>query len=64
MTVTDDAIRLATSLLIERQKTIVEFSGATAVAALLSGRLEVNGGRVGVVVSGGNLDPSFLPQLV
>jgi threonine dehydratase len=64
VTVTDDAIRSATSLLIERQKTIVEFSGATAVAALLSGRLEVNGGRVAVVVSGGNLDPSFLPQLV
>ena len=64
VTVTDDAIRSATSLLIERQKAIVEFSGATAVAALLSGKQAVNGGRVAVVVSGGNLDPSFLPQLV
>ena len=64
VTVTDAAIRAATSLLIERQKAIVEFSGAAATAALLSGRLQVNGGRVAVVVSGGNLDPSFLPQLV
>jgi threonine dehydratase len=64
VTVTDDAIRSATSLLIERQKAIVEFSGAAATAALLSGRLDVDGGRVAVVVSGGNLDPSFLPQLV
>ncbi len=64
VTVTDAAIRAATSLLIERQKAIVEFSGAAATAALLSGRLDVHGGRVAVVVSGGNLDPSFLPQLV
>ena len=64
VTVSDEAIRSATSLLIERQKTVVEFSGAAAVAALLSNRLQVEGGRVAVVVSGGNLDPSFLPKLV
>ena len=64
VTVGDEAIRSATSLLIERQKTIVEFSGAAAVAALLSKRLKVDGGRVAAVVSGGNLDPSFLPDLV
>jgi threonine dehydratase len=64
VTVTDDAIRRATSLLIERHKAIVEFSGAAATAALVSNRIDVHGGRVAVVVSGGNLDPSFLPQLV
>lgn len=64
VTVTDDAIRRATSLLIERHKVIVEFSGAAATAALLSDRIDVHGGRVAVVVSGGNLDPSLLLQLV
>jgi threonine dehydratase len=64
ITVGDEAIRSATSMLIERQKTVVEFSGAAAVAALTSNRLQVDGGRVAVVVSGGNLDPSFLPKLV
>jgi threonine dehydratase len=64
VTVGDEAIRSAASMLIERQKTVVEFSGAAAVAALLSRRLNVGGGRVAVVVSGGNLDPSFFAQLV
>lgn len=64
VTVTDDAIRRATSLLIERHKVIVEFSGAAATAALLTDRIDVHGGRVAVVVSGGNLDPSLLLQLV
>ncbi len=64
VTVTDDAIRRATSLLVERHKVIVEFSGAAATAALLTNRIDVHGGRVAVVVSGGNLDPSLLLQLV
>jgi threonine dehydratase len=64
VTVGDEAIRSAASMLIERHKTVVEFSGAAAVAALLSRRLDVGGGRVAVVVSGGNLDPELLKQLV
>jgi hypothetical protein len=34
------------------------------VAALLSRKVPVDGGRVAVVVSGGNLDPSLLAQLI
>jgi threonine dehydratase len=64
VTVGDEAIRSAACLLIERQKTIVEFSGAAATAALLSRKLRVEGGRVAVVVSGGNMDPSLLAQLI
>jgi threonine dehydratase len=64
VTVTDEAIRRAASLLIERHKVIVEFSGAAGAAALLAGRIDVRGGRVAVVVSGGNLDPALLSQLV
>jgi len=64
VTVTDQAIRAAATLLVERQKLIVEYSGATAVAALLSGVVAVEGERVAVVVSGGNLDPSILAELI
>ncbi len=64
VTVTDEAIRHATSSLVERHKVVVEFSGAAAAAALMSRKLDVHGGRVAVVVSGGNLDPLFLRQLL
>ena len=62
--VEDDAIRDATRFLLRRQKLVVEYSGAAAVAALRSGVLEAEGRRVAVVLSGGNLDPSLLPGLV
>lgn len=64
VTVSDAAIRQATILLIERQKLIVEYSGAAAVAALLSGAVAVEGERVAAVVSGGNLDPATLAELI
>ncbi|HUP51209.1 MAG TPA: threonine/serine dehydratase [Longimicrobiales bacterium] len=64
VTVTDAAIRDATALLIERQKLIVEYSGAATTAALLSGVVSAPGRRVAAVVSGGNLDPAILVELV
>jgi len=64
VTVSDDAIRRATRLLIDRQKMIVEFSGAATVAALLSDVVSAEGGRVAAVVSGGNLDPGIVAELL
>lgn len=64
VTVSDAAIREATTLLVERQKLIVEYSGAATTAALLSGAVSVAGQRVAAVVSGGNLDPAILTELV
>ena len=46
-----------------RQKLVVEYSGAATTAALLSGKVQVEGLRVAAIVSGGNLDPSILAQL-
>lgn len=63
ITVSDDAIREATAMLVYRQKLVVEFSGAATTAALLEGRIDVKGARVAVVISGGNIDPSLLGQL-
>jgi threonine dehydratase len=63
VTVSDDAIREATRLLVGRQKLVVEFSGAATTAALLENRIDAKGARVAVVISGGNLEPSILAEL-
>lgn len=63
VTVDDDSIRKATALLVHRQKLVVEYSGAATTAALLSGAVKPEGGRVAAIISGGNLDPSLLATL-
>ena len=63
VTVEDDAIRDAARLLLLGRKLAVEYSGAAALAALREG-LVSHGRRVAVVISGGNLDPSLLPELL
>jgi threonine dehydratase len=58
VTVPDDALIRAMRLLLERMKIVVEPTGALAIAALLEGALKPTpAGRVGVVISGGNVDP-------
>jgi len=61
--VDDEAIRRATEVLLNDQKLVVEYSGAATTAALLSGKVKPKGGRVAVIISGGNLDPSILASL-
>ncbi|HTD37208.1 MAG TPA: threo-3-hydroxy-L-aspartate ammonia-lyase [Candidatus Limnocylindrales bacterium] len=56
VTVSDDEIRAAMRFAFERLKLVVEPSGASGLAALLAGKLEVHGTRVGVVLSGGNVE--------
>ena len=56
VTVSDDAIRKAAAMLVHRQKLVVEWSGAATTAALLSGKVKAEGGRVAAVISGGNLE--------
>jgi threonine dehydratase len=53
VTVSDDEMLEAMAFLFDRLKLVTEPSGAVAVAALLAGR--VRGGRIGVVISGGNV---------
>jgi threonine dehydratase len=61
-TVTDAEILTAMRFCFERLKLVVEPSGATALAALLSGSIAVDGDRVGVVLSGGNADPAVFAR--
>jgi threonine dehydratase len=53
--VSDDEIRAAMRVLFDALKQVVEPSGASALAAVLSGAVEVRGKRVGITLSGGNV---------
>lgn len=61
----DDAdTRAAMALLLTRMKQLVEPSGAITLAAVLAHRELFAGRRVGVILSGGNVDPDALPALL
>lgn len=62
--VTDEQILGAMAYLFERQKLVVEPSGSSALAAVLSGLIDVRGLRVGVVLSGGNIALDRLVSLL
>jgi threo-3-hydroxy-L-aspartate ammonia-lyase len=63
VTVADEEIVEAMAFLFDRMKLVAEPSGAVGVAALLRGRIDV-GGRVGVIVSGGNVGLARFRELV
>ncbi len=62
-TVSEDAIIEAVHFLFYRTKLVVEPSGALGVAALLSGAVSVSG-RVGVILSGGNIDGPTMARIL
>jgi threo-3-hydroxy-L-aspartate ammonia-lyase len=64
VTVSDTEIVDAMRLLFERVKVVAEPSGACALAALLAGRVALDGGRAGVIVSGGNVDAARFASLM
>lgn len=61
VTVSEQSIVEAMRLLWERMKIVVEPSGAVPLAALLERKINPEGRRVGLILSGGNLDLSKLP---
>ena len=63
-TVSDDEVRAAMRFLLLRMKLLVEPTGAVPVALLRSGRLDVRGQRVGVILSGGNADPALVAEVL
>ncbi|MBA2607599.1 MAG: threonine ammonia-lyase, partial [Actinobacteria bacterium] len=63
VTVDEEAISQALVVLLERSKQVVEPAGAVAFAAVLSGLVRGDG-PVGVVISGGNIDPLLLVRVV
>jgi threonine dehydratase len=51
-------------LLFERLKVVAEPSGASALAALLAGRVSRARGRIGIVLSGANIDSARFAALM
>ena len=62
--VSDDEIRAAVKFLLTRLKILVEPSGAVGAAAALFGKLPAGLGKVGIVLSGGNVDFDLLADIV
>ncbi len=63
VTVDDAALVEAMRFLWERMKLVVEPTGALATAAVMQGKLDVRGRRVGIILSGGNVDLKAIPAL-
>ncbi|SEQ13161.1 pyridoxal-phosphate dependent enzyme [Streptomyces radiopugnans] len=60
----DDGIREAMRLAFERLKTVVEPSGAAALAAVLAGLPDPLPSRIGVILSGGNIGAQRFAELL
>jgi len=61
----EDEIASAILFLLEKQKVLVEGAGAVGVAALLHGKLDLpKGAKIGVVLSGGNIDVTMLSLII
>jgi threonine dehydratase len=64
LTVTDEEIVETLRFVLTRMKLLVEPSGIAAAAAVMFRKLPANVERVGVVLSGGNIDPDLLAKLL
>lgn len=64
VTVSDESIALAIYKLLERNKTLVEPSGAATVAALMDGKIDIRGKKAAVIISGGNINFLLLSKII
>src|SRR4051794_5994063 len=64
VTVPDALLVEAMRFFVERMKIVVEPTGCLAAAAALNGIVPVAGRRVGVILSGGNVDPAALARFL
>jgi threo-3-hydroxy-L-aspartate ammonia-lyase len=64
LTVSDEEIIETLRFMLFRMKILVETSGATAAAAVMFRKLPPDAKRVGVILSGGNIDPGLLVKLL
>ncbi len=62
--VSEDEVKEAMRFLLLRMKTLVEPTGAVAAAAALTGKLNGYGQRIGVILSGGNVAPETLCEVL
>jgi threonine dehydratase len=63
VTVSDNELLDATRFFFERMKAVVEPTGALGAAAVMAGKIDLRGKRVGIMVTGGNADIGLLSRL-
>jgi threonine dehydratase len=63
-TVSEPAIADAVRALVAEERVIAEGAAATAVAAVLGGKVPMRGRRVAIILSGANIDPDKLRELI
>jgi threonine dehydratase len=64
VTVEEEEIAHAISLLMERAKLIVEGAGATTLAAVLNDKINIQGKKIAIVLSGGNIDLDMVSTII
>jgi threonine dehydratase len=64
ITISDDDIYPMMKFFLERMKVLVEPTGAVAPAVVMKNVLELKGKKICAVISGGNVDPALLKQLL
>jgi threonine dehydratase len=64
VTVTDDQLRAQMRFFAERMKIVVEPTGCLAAAAAMQGAIDVRGKRVGIIITGGNVDPATFCECI
>jgi threonine dehydratase len=64
LTVDDTSIEEAMNLLLEIEKVVVEGAGAAGIAALIEHPARLHDRQVGVVLTGGNVDPRLLASVI
>ena len=62
--VSEDEVKLAMRQAFSLLKLVVEPGGAVALAAVLAGRLETAGRTIGIMLSGGNVDPRLFAEVL
>jgi threonine dehydratase len=60
----EDDIEQAILMLLEIEKTVVEGAGAVGLAALMKHRARFQGRKIGLILSGGNIEPLVLAEII
>ena len=64
VTVDDEEIANAILVLLEKEKTLTEGAGAVGAAAVLNKKIPMRGKKLGVLISGGNIDVTLLSRII
>jgi len=64
VTATDDQLRAQMRFFMERMKIVVEPTGCLAAAAVMQHAIDLKGKRVGIILTGGNVDPTAFCEFI